>query len=236
MKDKFRAATWNVYHGTPVEDLEGTVSRLARKDVSVLLIQEGSQDGLPALLKEHGYSSYRVNRQYVIAWTDHWTDVHLGGTRLADTEFYRSGKTVPVQAGTAILSDPKGRTIWTLSYHTPSRVQRGGPNEKGAPYRVQALREAMETLEMIADEAETHAVLFGGDDNVDESRGRGWRFMRWAMTGLRQVQATDPTHGGRKKGRRIDDFRVRGLIPGRGWTWNTPSDHRVHVRTFKWPR
>jgi hypothetical protein len=236
MADTFKAATWNVYYGTPLAELEPILQDLLADGVSLFLIQEGSQRGLPAMLKRNGLSSYRVYPQYVIAWTDEWVDVALKGVRLSQTSYFRKGgkKPIPTEGAFAILSDREGRTLTALSYHTPAHVQVRPENRP--PRRFQALREAMETMKTLADLAETRAVLFGGDDNVDEARAfrADFRFMLRAATGLRQVVAPRPTHGHRTRGRRIDDFRVRGLKPGRGYVRDGGGDHRVHVREFHW--
>jgi hypothetical protein len=55
--------------------------------------------------------------------------------------------------------------------------------------------------------------------------------MRRASTGLRQLVA--PT-GTISRYRRIDDFRIRGLLPGAGYTGNGGGDHKFFVSDFTW--
>jgi hypothetical protein len=45
------------------------------------------------------------------------------------------------------------------------------------------------------------------------------------------VQAPTGTIG---PGRRIDDFRVRGLTPGEGYTGQGGGDHKFFVSSFAW--
>jgi hypothetical protein len=55
--------------------------------------------------------------------------------------------------------------------------------------------------------------------------------MRRKATGLRQLQAPTGTVG---KVRRIDDFRIRGLVPGDGYTARGGGDHKLFVSAFSW--
>lgn len=237
MSDRFKAATWNVYHGTPLDDLAPVLEKLLADGVTLFLIQEGSQAGLPRMLRDHGLRAFRRSREFVIAWDPkEWVLVDRSAPDLAETPFYRRGGAKPVILGSAaaILSDRQGRTLTALTYHTPAHVQ--VPEHARPERRVQALREAMTTLADLADAAHTRAVLFGGDDNVDENGAwrKFWAFMRTKATGLRLVRAPKPTIGHPSKGRRIDDFRVRGLRVRRGTVRPGGGDHRVHVRTFQW--
>lgn len=231
------AATWNVYHGTPLDDLAAVLKELLADGVTLFLIQEGSQPGIQRMLRDHGLHAFRRHREFVIAWDpDEWVLVDRGAPALAETPFYRKRGSKPVitSAASAILSDRQGRTLTALTYHTPAHVQ--VPEHARPERRVQALREAMETLSELADAAETRAVLFGGDDNVDENGAwrKFWLFMRRKATGLRLVRAPKPTIGHPTKGRRIDDFRTRGLKVRRGYVRPGGGDHRVHVRKFEW--
>lgn len=235
MTATFTAATWNTAGGTPAPPDAAAVApvldQLDHHEVSVLLLQELSQADVVAAMRRRGWLVHRVRPQYGIAWRpDAWTAVRdPDGVRLADTPFHRhGGPGVYVEAARAVLCDRLGRSLTGLSYHTPSHVQ-----VADAPAaRVQALRESMATLRTLATAAQSRACLFGGDDNVDERLAHGpWRFMLQRATGLQLVQAPEATHAG---GRRLDDFRVRGLEPLHGLTLDGAGDHRVHVRVFRW--
>lgn len=226
----FKAATWNVYHGTDLNVIEGYLRRLLAGGVSVFLLQEASQRGIEDLLDRLGLDHIAYD-QYVVAWrSDTWVEIRAEHLRLSPTAYFRKGRRKPIytEAASAILSDRDGRTLTALTYHTPPHVQVKNPPAR----RIRALREAMGTMKALADAAKTHAVLFGGDDNVDEGRAFSYffRFMLKPVTGLRQVQAPRPTHGRR----RIDDFRVRGLRVGDGSVVPNPSDHHIHIRAFRW--
>lgn len=234
----FKAATWNVYHGTPRKEAEPILTGLLEDNVSIILGQEFSDPQLRDMLRDAGLRLSFHPRQYLVAWNpDLWVGVAKEGVRLGSTAYYRKGgdNRQWSEAASAILCDRVGRSLDVLSYHTPAGVQRGGPSA-AVPRRVQALRESMATLGERAKAAQTRAVLYGGDDNVDEDYGAGWAFMLRAATGLRQVQAPASTHGSRKpgKGRQIDDFRVKGLKVGHGSVREGGGDHRIHVRTFRW--
>ena len=231
--DRFKAATWNVYYDTPLERVDPILEGLLRARVSILLIQEGQQPGLPRLLRSHGLCAFRHQLGNVVAWDPAVWPVSTGRrVRLARTTFYldpaaRRGHIV-TNAPLVRLEDRAGRSLAALSYHLPSAVDRGRPNPD-LPLRVRTTRESMVTLRGLA--SRYPVCLFGGDDNVDEGRGTGWAFMRRRATGLRQVQAPAATHAG---GRRIDDFRVKGLVPLGGTVRPGGGDHRIHVRAFRW--
>ncbi|WP_166140836.1 hypothetical protein [Nocardioides ochotonae] len=220
--------TWNVQHGTPLDTIERILIDLLRDGVSVFLIQEATAPGLCAMLRRHGLGVAFEAPEFVVAWRrDEWTAVAKRGHVLSPTPYGRNRRS---RAVSAILCDRQGRTLEALCYHTPSQVQNVNPRTD-RPNRVKAVRESMATLKTIADKSHTRAVLFGGDDNVDERHGRGWDFMLAAATGLRQLVAPAGTHGTRK----IDDFRVRGLVPvGAGSVRPGGGDHRAHVRRFRW--
>lgn len=229
----FKAATWNPYHGTELAVIEPILRSLLLDGVSVLLVQEALQDGLEDLFRANGLRTYRHD-QYMVAWRPSvWKRVDVDAVRLSQTAWFAADRNRPkyVDAAAAILSDYSGRTLTALSYHTPPHVQ--VPPRERPERRVIALREAMASLSTIASTVPTRAVLFGGDDNVDEARAyeRFFRFMLEAATGLAQVQAPSATHG---RVRRIDDFRVRGLKPLEGSVVPGGGDHRIHVREFAW--
>ena len=228
---RFTAATWNVNHATALTVLEPIVADLADRGVTVLLLQEARQQHLPVMLAGHGYLSVRSGGQ-VAAWReDTWVAADAFPLRLASANwFYSDGKPAVSTAAVAVLCDHQGRTITAASYHLPPAVQARGRPTSLLPRRLRVTRQSVETLKALAGTALTRARLFGGDDNVDESRGPGWEFMLRAATGLRQVQAPDPTLGSR----RIDDFRVNGLLVRAGYTLPGGGDHRLHAHAFGW--
>lgn len=224
--DTFKAATWNVFHGTDLEDVEGTVRKILASGVSVILLQEATQDGLAESLEALGLGVISSGELTVAYHPAVWTGISGGGVRLSEEGFFRPGSDREVfpSGAWAILSDAAGRTVTALSYHLPSHVQVAHAPAR----RLSALRASMKTLGTLAGAVHTNAVLFGGDDNVDESAA--FRFMRRVATGLRQIQAPKGTHGKR----RIDDFRVKGLRAGSGHVLETASDHKAHIRSFTW--
>lgn len=231
MANTFKAATWNVFHGSKPEDLEPTLKRLLADGVSLFLFQEVSDPAVRRMLRDNGLEVAFAPRQYAIAWDPEvWVGIDSDDVVLSEQTYWtKGGHPMPSRAATAILSDRLGRTLTALSYHTPAGVQTKNPPKR----RLAALRDSMETLTRLADEAETRAILFGGDDNVDEWRGpwqKRFRFMRRGPMELLQIRAPKGTFGKRK----IDDFRVRGLKPLGGEVVKNASDHKVHVRTFRW--
>jgi len=227
----FLAATWNVFHGTPITTLEPILKRLRKANVSLFLIQEGTNPELPAMLGRAGLEAVKQGQNVVAYDLNLWPSIAEKRVVLSDKTFQRAnGEESPlVVSPSVILSDRQGRTLTALSYHLPPHVQVGGDVNPGVPKRVEITEDAMATMRDLANAAKTRAILFGGDDNFDERLGV-WDKLRMAFTGLRLVQAPNPTHGDRK----IDDFRVKGLEPGRGWTPDGGGDHKVHVRGFTW--
>jgi len=234
----FKAVTWNVYNGTSPEKLRPILARLRRRGVTVFLMQEVIRADVRQMLREEGLRVAYATPQYVVAWDpDVWQrEGEVEDVRLGETNYYTTkGHPVWCEAVRVTLRHkPSGKTIDALSYHTPAAVQRGGPNVAGVPLRVTALRESMASLRRLSRENRADAILYGGDDNVDERHGKGWGFMLRAATGLRQVVAPASTHGSRKpgQGRKIDDFRVRDLRVGEGFVVEGGGDHRAHAREF----
>lgn len=226
----FTVATWNVYHGTPATELEPLLQARLAKGVSIILFQELAQTAVRDMVRANGLRLVVQERQYGIAYLpDRWTEIASGGIRLSNMGYYgkeRAPKVRYSDGAWAILADASGRTLTALSYHLPPHVQVDDP----PPRRIQATRETMVSLRRLARTAKTHACLFGGDDNVDESRRFRERFRFMLREPLKQVVAPAPTHGRR----RIDDFRITGLDALDGEVSPGGGDHRIHTRTLRW--
>lgn len=232
----FTAGTWNVYHDSPRRKLEPTLERIHGLGVSLLLVQEADKPEVRDMLRDAGYRVAFHPQQYVVAWDPRvWVEQEHYPVQLARTDYFANGSTRPrrTEAVAAELTHRDTRhTLLALSYHTPAYVQ-----QPGAPLRRrQALREAAATWGRLARQTEADACLFGGDDNVDERMAHGpWGFLLKPATGLRQVTADEGTHG--RGGRRIDDFRTKGLRPiGTPVVLDTVSDHHAHLRAFRFRR
>jgi hypothetical protein len=170
--------------------------------------------------------------QYLIAWDpDKWKEVRSDGIKLSHTRYFKpDGSEAQLsEAAVSILSDMQGRTLTVMSYHLPAGVQVENQPER----RIQVTKESMQTMEDIGRNAETKGVLFGGDDNIDETKGHGpWGYMLRPQTGLKQTQAPRATHG---KVRAIDDFRTKRLqVHEPGQVRDGGGDHKVHIRKFSW--
>lgn len=234
----FKAATWNVFYGTKAPELRPHLRRMREDGVTLFLLQELSTPEVREMIREEGLRLAFAPRQYGVAWDPEvWEQVgEPEAPVLSPTTYYTTGgHPMPSRAVRVVLRHrPSGKTIDALSYHTPSSVQTPAGPSDDVPRRVQALRESVATLKRLADENRADAVLYGGDDNVDERRGdrSAWDFMRRAATGLRQVIFPAGTHHARA----IDDFRVRGLRVGDGYDVPNPSDHDAHVRVFTFRR
>lgn len=237
----FKAVTWNVFNGAVRATVEPILDAQVALGVSLLLGQEAKAAWWPELLASRGFKVVNLN-QCLVAWrTDTWTRVAGGAVNLATTPWFAKGFNTPRlnESCWAYLCDDKGRSVDALSYHTAPAVQVA---ESIRPERrFVSTIESFAYLGQRAHDAETTAVLYGGDDNVDEQLGEGsdvglWSPLLAGATGLRQVQAPEPTHG---KRRRIDDFRVtrRGRLQvGDGWVFDGGADHRGHGREFFWRR
>ncbi len=240
MSDKFKAVTWNVYAGTPVRELRPILRNLREKKVSLYLMQEARDDKreIDEWLRAEGLETVNY-KQYRLAWDPNvWVKVWAEGVRLSKTHFFAKDGDTPVhsEGARAILCDRWGRSLDTISYHTPAHVQ-GAEKKSDVPRRYLALVETMVELGDLADDSEARAVLYGGDDNWDEDTGFQTADLPTLLgrtTGLRQVQAGKPTHGSRE----IDDFRILrggGIRPvGESWVQGGGGDHKVHGREFQW--
>lgn len=229
----FKAVTWNVFNGTPPNKIRPILSQLVQDGVTIFLMQEMQQRGTRDLLTEVGLEFFYHPPQYVVAWDPaNWTPIVTRGVRMSTTPYFKKGGHVEqfVDAAEVILSDDEGRTLLAQSYHLPPKVQ----VEDQPPRRIAATRESAAYWRHEARKAETRGLLFGGDDNIDETTLHGpWDFMLKRYTGLRQIQAPRPTHDVRK----IDDLRVAGLRQvGEGEVRPGGGDHRLHVETLAWKR
>lgn len=232
----FAAATWNVYHGTKLDELRPILRDLRRDGVTLFLIQEGQRNGLLGLLEAHGLVGVRGGPESLVAYDPQkWREKKRRIVQLATSTYYRvTGRRVPLMYSPMVKLQCLGcgRKVKALSYHTPSAVQRGGKPNRGAARRLRVTESAMRLFRRLARHTKGRvALLFGGDDNFDERLGH-WHELTQPFTGLQVVQAPTGTHG--NGARRIDDFRVRGLHVGEGYTTPGGGDHRVHVRFFNW--
>lgn len=235
----FKAATWNIYHDTPVEDLRPILRRQRNKGVSLLLAQEAGGRDIRNMFRDEGLQVHLFRPQFLIAFDpESWVAAVLNGVRLSPTPWYNAGGNDPRYAdmATAILCDDEGQSLLAGSYHLAPHTQ--FPEDAQPDNRIKSTVESFQTMGALAERSKTHGVLFGGDDNLDERFGFGAGTDRWAFalseaTGLRQVRAPNPTLGNR----RIDDFRVKkggNLQVEDGWTFDGGGDHRGHGREFVW--
>lgn len=234
----FRAATWNVFHGTPPSVVQPIFEALRKDGVSIILGQEFNKRDVRNVLLDAGWEMVFAPSQFVVAWDPQvWELVEGSEYKLSKTPFFRKGSSKAVHPGAAraiLRHRESGGTVDALSYHTPPAVQRNGEPNTKLKRRLAALKESMKLLRSLALENRTDAVLYGGDDNVDESKGKGWGFMLGAATHLRLVQAPEGTHGGKKRRRKIDDFRVKRLrVRGKGYVTDGGGDHSIYVQEFR---
>lgn len=235
----FRAATWNVFNGTPVDVLDPILTGLLDDGVNVLMMQECQGPDIRQWLMQRRMRFHRFpHGQCVVAWhPGAWQCLNFADVVLSATRYRRvGGQLAPgSESPVVILADRWGRSLTVTSYHTPAGVQLhpGGGVSPHVPLRTQNTEESMTTLRDLAAESVTTGFLAGGDDNFDERRGV-WSQLLRKFTGLKVVQAPRATHGPRKRGSRLDDFRVKGLTVGDGSVRNGGGDHRIHVRSFSW--
>lgn len=208
----FTAATYNLHRSTGNE-LEGMFERIEEHDASVLLLQElKPRRGVKGTLRKLGYRLKSVLPEFGIAWKhDEWEYVRHWRPLMSPTEYWTINYALVV-----VLKHRKtGKVVKFMTYHPPAHVQ--APKHPTFQKVSKVLREVVRKWNKIARRNTKHidACCFAGDDNVDEFKGwepdgDGWEFMLHGP--LRQVRAPDPTHGGVKHGRKIDDFRIdKGL-------------------------
>ena len=249
-----KAVVWNVYHGTPAATLAPAMVEQIKRGVRLFLMAEAGGHDLSELCRSLGLLSVAHGGQR-IAWVPadalNADLVHRPGfpglqllwsepLRLSDTGWHHVGDSPgsPLSysdAVGALFSDCYGRTLHAVSYHLPPHVQ----HPAAPPARVKAAEESWARLSQLSISTRATGVLFGGDDNYDETRPGGPGPFRYGR-GLTQIRAPRPTHAG---GRRIDDFVTRSSGPGKmrrigaGWVVNVaaPDDHNLFGQQFAWP-
>lgn len=219
----FRAATYNVYYKVKPADVVAHMERLKARGVSIVLLQEVNSTKVQVISRAGWKVIKTPKASNAIAWLpDVWGQVEkvkVRHVRLAQPYQRGPGDTVHTESPMIHLRHkPSGRTLWALSYHLPSRVQRKNP---GA-IRREVHRQAILKMDALA--KSTITSLFGGDDNV---HGRPAWLAK--MKNLVEIVAPAWTHGGSRK---IDDFRIKGLTVGPGEVLASKSDHRSHIREF----
>lgn len=237
---RFKAVTWNVYHGTDAERLEKPLQRQLNRGVGLFLMNEAGDRGITQMLRERNLETYNYD-QWRIAWVpEWWVEIYSTAVLLSTTPFSaKGGRDKMIHAARTILCDREGRSLDVVSYHTPAAVQRKDPPER----RYKGFVESMIKLGDMAEDSECRGWLAGGDDNWDEDSGRQSQHTRPIFlgneTGLRQLQAGEPTFGKRE----IDDFRIKrggGIrpVPGAVWVERGGGDekpaHKIHGREFRW--
>lgn len=230
MSATFVACSWNVHHSTTGSQLVQPIKRFEQLGVDVMLVQElkRNKGGVKAF-KALRWGIVHAEPEFAVAWNKaRFEYVRHREVVLSDEDYWKGEN----KALIVVLRDrTNGRLVKCMSYHTPAHVQ--APRHVTNAKVLRVLREAADKWRRVARRTPRAACLFAGDDNVDELKGwspaGGWDFM---LNGpLTQVRAPEPTHGRR----RIDDFRVRDLEPvGRGSVHATGSDHRAHVRRFRY--
>jgi hypothetical protein len=233
-----RVGTWNMGGGEgpdgPTEQQVGRMLRtIEREGVEVLMGQECQKEYSRSILRELGYDLFAVGTERVlVAWKPKlWVPVFKEDLVLnPNNPFHRKDnpKDIYCHLPHVRLCNPLGQSLDTGSYHTPSSVQ----ERVKPPNRMDALREAMRTMERLNDKSLCDATCLAGDDNVDEQGGAWgpWQFMLEKETGLKQFVAPRNTLGKRK----VDDIRGDGLASvGNGDVIHGPTHHNAHLRTLR---
>ncbi len=111
--DQFKAATWNVHHATPVEELEPILRALLADEVGLFLVQEASSKPVREMFRAAGLETAFHPRQYLIAWSPAWTKVDAGDLRLSEQVYWRRGgdNRQWTEAVWAILEDGAGLAV-----------------------------------------------------------------------------------------------------------------------------
>lgn len=237
VSNTFTAATWNVFHRTPIYKLRPIARELKEDGVDLILAQEADAD-VANMFKELGYRVAYLHPQFIIARSrDVFSALNEGhGITLSPTGFV--GNHGGIRHSEALVQrlqhKESGKKLKVMTYHTPAHVQVSRPEYRRVKAAVESAQKWGRIADKFEDGAKVDALLFGGDDNVDET-GNFMDRLRWfrdRYTGLHQIEAPTPTFGKR----RIDDFRIKGDIRARGGytvAGAYPDEHRVHVRNFE---
>lgn len=201
--DTFTAVTYNVEHGNGPKQLSDIFKEIAGFGTSVWLLQEvKNYRRFKRMLKKLGLKSKYAKPEFCVAWDPKvWKYVRSYRPQMSPTEYWTTNYALV----TVLEHISTGLLIKFMSYHPPAHVQ--APRHKTFPVVSRVLRQVVNKWNKIAERSVKHvyACLFGGDDNVDETKGwhppGGWAFMTEGP--LEQVRPLTGTHGARI----IDEFR-----------------------------
>lgn len=212
-RKRFTAVTYNVHHGARAKEMESIFAEIDSYGTTIWLLQEfKKKSGLEGLLNEMGFEVVTGEPEFAIAWDPtvwefKWETTH----QMSPTRYW----TLNYALVAVLRHRETGERVKCMSYHPPAHVQ--VPKHHTFKKVSLVLRQFARTMHEIARrsgrgrQSKIVANLFGGDDNVDETRGYapkgGWAFLNGP---LKEIQPPDPTHG---RKRRIDSFRVWGLKP-----------------------
>jgi len=192
--DTFTAVTYNVEHGNGPKELSDIFKEIAGFGTSIWLLQEVKKyRQFKKMLKKLGMKSTYAAPEFCIAWDPKiWKYKRSWRPQMSPTKYWTTNYALV----TVLEHIPTGLLIKFMSYHPPAHVQ--APKHKTFPVVSRVLREVVVKWNRIAERSIKHvyACLFGGDDNVDETKGwsppGGWDFMIEGP--LTQVRPLTGTH------------------------------------------
>lgn len=213
---RFRVVTANVHHSTEADEAWAHIRDIEMFTPDIYLMQEvkPKQKLEKFFTKKLGMGFAYETPEFAVAWNvDRFRLVRSRKVLMSPTEYWTLNYALVV----LMVDIVTGNRVLFMTYHTPAHVE--APKHKTWAKVTKAYREALAKMGRIVRSREKagriDAYCFAGDDNDDPTKGYqppdDWGIgMNYPLT---EVLAPSPTHGHVKKGRRIDDFRVRGLRP-----------------------
>lgn len=213
-----RVGFWNVHHGTNARQARPMFAQLVDElGIDLFIGNEiKRRSGILDLLRDDfGMRVRHAEPEFAIAAaSDRFTVVRSRPLVMSEHDYWLERN----MALAVVLHDRLADTrLKAISQHPPAHVVR-----KSHPTHHNVLavhRDVAERNARIARQS-TMPVLIGRDSNIDPRRDRpvhggDWD---WAYRGYDYIRSPEPTHGGPKHGRHIDELLTSGLsaAPPRG--------------------
>lgn len=206
---RFRAAFWNVHHGTTAAQAKPIFAEIKRMGTDLIILNEVKRkSGIIALLKAMGYMTAYNGPEFAIAWRPGAFDYIRDRDLVVSEHDYWLDRNEALFV--ALRHVATGQLLWAISEHTPAHISRR--NHPTFNNVLEVHKEVSERNAKISARAKRKgaSVLIGRDGNIDPRKDRPvWNgTWDWVYEGYRYVRSPKPTFGAK---RHIDEMLVVNL-------------------------